>query len=72
MTTINRILVIDDNKEIHTDFRKVLCADFGRDETLDALEADLFGRPVEEPEQSLRYQVIVDSAYQGEQGIAAR
>lgn len=69
MCAINRVLVIDDNKEIHNDFRKVLCADYGRDEDLHALEADLFGRAADKAEESLRPRVQIDSAFQGEDGI---
>lgn len=69
MHATNRVLVIDDNKEIHNDFRKVLCAEYGRDEDLHVLEADLFGREAERAEESLRPRVTIDSAYQGEDGI---
>lgn len=69
MQSTNRILVIDDNKEIHNDFRKVLCADGHHDEELQALEADLFGGSVEQAEEPLRPLVEIDSAFQGEEGI---
>jgi hypothetical protein len=38
-----RILVIDDNRAIHEDFRKVLRGDRASDNTLDDFEAGLFG-----------------------------
>ncbi len=37
-----RVLVVDDNRAIHDDFRKILAADSGQSE-LDALEAAIFG-----------------------------
>ncbi len=54
----SRILVIDDNRDIHDDFRKIL-SDV---DPLQAAEARLFGKP----------EVVVfriDSAYQGEDGL---
>ncbi len=41
-----RILVVDDNQEIHADFRKILGAPDAADAALDAAEARLFGRPL--------------------------
>ncbi len=41
----HRILVIDDNSAIHEDFRQILDRPRGSD-SLDALEADLFGEEV--------------------------
>ncbi|MEN9574563.1 MAG: hypothetical protein RL514_2418 [Verrucomicrobiota bacterium] len=41
-----RILVVDDNQEIHDDFRKILGAPDATDAALDAAEARLFGRPL--------------------------
>jgi CheY-like chemotaxis protein len=64
--TSHRILVIDDNPDIHEDFRKILCGD--RSNTaLDAAEAALFGT-TPGPRQQARFEV--DSAYQGEHGLA--
>ena len=60
----SRILVVDDNQAIHTDFRKILCPDHGTE--LKDMEAALFGswsanrRPLYE----------IDSAYQGQEGVA--
>jgi len=60
-----RILIIDDNAEIHADIRKILGAPKAS-EHLDELEADLFGAAAktEDPE------VLLDSAYQGREGFA--
>src|SRR5437870_12153640 len=55
-----RVLVIDDNRAIHDDFRKIL----GEPDTstLQAAEAQFFGRAIPVPFQ-------VDSAYQGQQAL---
>ncbi|HKS36900.1 MAG TPA: response regulator [Verrucomicrobiae bacterium] len=64
-TTQNRrILVIDDNRTIHDDFRKILSKRDGTDTVLDEAEAAIFGAlPSVE---TARYQV--DAASQGEEG----
>jgi len=61
-----RILVIDDNRAIHDDFRKI----FGNNdaaEILDAVEASLFGAA---PETAPKIVFRIDSAYQGQEGLA--
>ncbi len=61
----HRILVIDDNKAIHDDLRKVLIGETKAEERLQDDEAFLFGVeavPVSEFE--------IDSAYQGQEGLA--
>ncbi len=61
----HRILVIDDNKSIHEDFRKIL----GRKNTndrLDAMETELFG---EQPAQAAMPEFQIDSAFQGREGF---
>ncbi len=62
----HRILVIDDTPDIHADFRKILCVD-RVGSALDAHEAALFGEPTTLGKQ---YNFQVDSAFQGEQGLA--
>jgi PAS domain S-box-containing protein len=61
----NRILIIDDNHEIHEDFRKILAPATNATAALEAAEAELFGEPVAAVKQ-IRYEI--DSAYQGEEG----
>jgi two-component system, sensor histidine kinase and response regulator len=62
-----RILVIDDTRAIHDDFRKVLCGDSAND-TLDDLSQALFG---DEPSSTTpRLQFELESAYQGQEGLA--
>jgi signal transduction histidine kinase/DNA-binding NarL/FixJ family response regulator len=66
MSERRRILVIDDNPEIHRDFRKVLSADDDSSTTLDAAEAVLFGSPTERPRTA---DFAVDCALQGQEGL---
>ncbi|MDB6112687.1 MAG: Hybrid sensor histidine kinase/response regulator [Pedosphaera sp.] len=62
-----RILVIDDNRAIHSDFRKILCAGQESGSKLEAAEAALFGEPAAAEE---RMHFEIDSAYQGPEGLA--
>lgn len=59
----NRILLIDDNREIHEDFQKVLITESSR---LDEVKTKLFG-------QTSSYLALpnytIDSAFQGEEGF---
>jgi PAS domain S-box-containing protein len=59
-----RILVIDDNRAIHDDFRKILCP--AAHHQLDDLEATLFG-----PASATFQQTVfeMDSAFQGEEAL---
>jgi len=60
----HRILVIDDNKAIHDDLRKILLGEVNTQETLQEDEAFLFGiaaMPI------TRFEI--DSAYQGQEGL---
>ena len=69
--TNRRILIIDDNKAIHEDFRKLLFSERsqvpGKRADLDALEQELFGESVsmQDPLAGLE----MDSAYQGLDGV---
>jgi two-component system, NtrC family, sensor kinase len=58
-----RILVVEDNRAIHDDFRKILIPDRGS-AALDAAEADLFG----DGPATDTTEFVIDSAYQGEEG----
>lgn len=66
-----RLLIIDDNKDIHADFRKVFDGlRGGAVNRLDQLEADLFGDgAATAPDGGTLGQIEVHSAYQGEDGI---
>jgi diguanylate cyclase (GGDEF)-like protein len=59
-----RILLVDDNRAIHEDFRKVLGTDAG-DSDLDALHEELFGAA--EPSRAQHFEL--DSAFQGDEGL---
>ncbi len=63
----NRILIIDDNKAIHEDFRKVLLKSSFAPNDLAAEEAALFGEE-EHPMPTLPT-FEIDSAYQGKEGL---
>src|SRR5688572_19438976 len=66
MSTPNRrILVIDDNRAIHEDFRKIFAPADHASSKLNALEASLFDAPA--PTQQLP-QFQIDSAFQGKEG----
>jgi two-component system sensor histidine kinase/response regulator len=60
-----RILVIDDNKAIHEDFRKILCKSKTASNLTDA-EAELFG---DETSQIDLPEFQIDSAFQGQEGL---
>jgi CheY-like chemotaxis protein len=71
MTSLNpdknrRILIIDDNKAIHDDFRKILSPDEPTRAALNITEIALFGNPVNEEQQP---QFEIDSACQGPEGV---
>ncbi|MFL5349919.1 MAG: response regulator [Hyalangium sp.] len=66
-----RILVIDDSEPIHNDFRRILCP--ARPEKrvdLELLEEALFGEPVSKSPPSDKPVFEVDSAFQGQEGLA--
>ena len=60
-----RILIVDDNRAIHEDFRKILGRTAGARDELKALDAELFGTPTEAPDESFE----LESAFQGEEAI---
>jgi predicted signal transduction protein with EAL and GGDEF domain/CheY-like chemotaxis protein len=60
-----RILIVDDNRAIHDDFRKILGRGAAERDELNALHAELFGTPTESPDEGFE----LDSAYQGEEAI---
>jgi signal transduction histidine kinase len=61
-----RVLIIDDNRAIHDDFRKILSPANATSAALDATEAAVFGHPAE---AALQTAFEVDSAYQGQEGV---
>jgi two-component system cell cycle sensor histidine kinase/response regulator CckA len=61
-----RILVIDDNRSIHNDFRKILCPSSKGDDFLAEAEALLFDSA---PAAAARLSFEIDSAYHGQEGL---
>lgn len=62
-----RVLVIDDNRAIHADFKKIF-ASTDSHSPLDVAETALFGSPAKTKEDS---PFLVESAYQGQEGVVA-
>src|SRR5439155_12570215 len=62
-----RILVIDDNRSIHEDVRKILSNGQTTSSALDGLEVELFGQP---SAVTNAVEFEIDSAYQGQEGLA--
>jgi len=62
-----RILVIDDNRAIHEDFRKILAPGLPTSAALNIAETELFGGPTN-PIPKIEFEV--DSASQGQEGLA--
>src|SRR5579875_1885404 len=63
----NRILVIDDNRAIHEDLRKILVGGSQENDNLLSDEQLLFGYP-QAPTTLTQFQI--ESAYQGQDGLA--
>src|ERR1051325_3913261 len=63
--TNRRILIIDDNRAIHEDFRKILLPQ-GLDNPMASARAELFGDEVERPGLAA---FEIDSAFQGQEGL---
>jgi signal transduction histidine kinase len=63
----NRILVIDDNRAIHEDFRKILLKSCQQSDEMIEAESALFG---DKPDNIRLPAFKIDSAYQGEEGLA--
>ncbi len=61
-----RILVIDDNRSIHEDFRKILSSRQPGNSVLDEAESELFGDAKVETNAP---QLEIDSAYQGQEAL---
>jgi two-component system, cell cycle sensor histidine kinase and response regulator CckA len=61
-----RILIVDDNESIHSDFHNILCPDSPDQTTVNEMEAVLFEETVQ-PEQPKGFEL--DSAFQGQEGL---
>jgi signal transduction histidine kinase/AmiR/NasT family two-component response regulator len=66
-----RILIVDDNAEIHEDFKKMLLTGrVKKDSETKELEKELFGAAGKEPQEDVSLSYDIDDAYQGEEAIA--
>ncbi len=61
-----RVLIVDDNPAIHSDFRKILGGAQESSSRLDEAEAALFGEAPTAPPVT---RFLIDSAYQGQEGL---
>ena len=64
-----RILIVDDNPEIHTDFRKILAPKIQDSSKLAALESQLFGDIKVEASTTFEVKYDIDSAHQGSEAL---
>jgi CheY-like chemotaxis protein len=62
----HRILIVDDNTSIHSDFREILCPDNSGEDATNAMEAVLFEGDPAAPAQT-RFEL--DSAFQGQEAL---
>ncbi len=62
----NRILIVDDTRGIHDDFRKVLGAKKSSGDDLDWIKAEMLGEVVKGASETT---FELDSAYQGQEGL---
>ncbi|RWX51918.1 hypothetical protein VU01_10621 [Candidatus Electrothrix marina] len=62
---VRRVLVIDDNPEIHNDIKKILQPTTASDD-FDDLLSDITGKPAPKVHHAM---IQVDSAFQGDEGI---
>lgn len=62
-----RILIVDDNPDIHDDFRKILRVSRVEEDTLDRMTREIFGRSARAVP---RWDFALDSAYQGAEAVA--
>ncbi len=64
-THFRRVLIVDDNRAIHDEYRKILEVDMERFTGIEALEVQLFTQTNEETTPEFN----IDSAYQGQEGL---
>lgn len=62
---VRRVLIIDDNPEIHNDIKKILQPTTASDD-FDALLSDITGKAAAKAHQTM---ILVDSAFQGDEGV---
>lgn len=64
-STERRMLIIDDNRQIHLDIKKILMASENKDSDLENLKDSILETPKERKEKEF----IIDCALQGEEGL---
>ncbi len=69
--SVHRILLVDDNRDIHADFRKVLGGAAQITESFRSLEAALFEDRSSSKQESGACEYELDSAYQGQEALHA-
>lgn len=67
MSKNNRILIVDDNKSVHEDFKKILSQKDSKDDDVVNLEKALFDEEISEQKSNPVYRI--DHAFQGEEAI---
>jgi PAS domain S-box-containing protein len=68
--TNQRLLIVDDNRAIHDDFRKILVQDHKSSDQFDESSAKLFGTDEPTPKSPSSNSYQIDSAYLGMEGLA--
>lgn len=68
----NRILIVDDNEAIHTDFLKILDAHkpYSHARDLEEIEMALFDEEKQAVSQGNQFEYCIDSAFQGKDAVA--
>ncbi len=70
LTKVFHILIVDDNAQIHKDYRKILeASDLGEEGELLKREEAFFGSSAKEVASDRQMKFILDSAFQGEKGL---
>lgn len=64
-----RILVVDDNVDIHADFKKILLTKKDHDSPLNRLEEQIFGDDANAASPAMDWVYEIDSAYQGQEAL---
>ncbi len=64
-----RILIVDDNPDIHNDFKKILTRDVATQTYLEDIEKKIFGET--DSDKTLLPQFHIDTASQGQEGVNA-
>src|SRR5436853_6384058 len=69
ITSALRIIIIDDNPQIHNDFIKILTPDISQNEELKKLEDDIFDNQSKQVKTVMLPKFQIDTASQGHEGV---